>query len=1254
MKSKKSTKQTRITGKKKKLSTGIKNQVKAFPRSVSKKSIERKDKKTTGARDFPIVAIGASAGGIEAISKLLENLSPTLGMAYVIIQHLAPDHESILPELLERKTSMLVHQVEDGMEVNANNIYVIPPNTYMSITDGHLRLSPRIKSDGVYHSIDFFLNALAPVYKNKAIAVILSGSASDGSMGVQSIKAEGGITFAQDDSAKFMSMPLSAIDSGFIDFILSPKQIAKQLEGFPKIIYSIASANKSAEGETSETELKKIFFLLHNKHGVDFSYYKPSTINRRIQRRMLLHRKTKAGDYIKLLQQNADEVELLYRDLLINVTGFFRDPGSYAVLVKKIFPALIKGRNPNDALRIWIPACASGEEAYSIAICLFEFLKGRSFSAPLQLFATDLNEKAIEKARAGVYSKGSLENVSPKRLKDYFIKVNGKYQIVKAIRDICVFAPHNLLKDPPFSRMDMISCKNVMIYLENIGQKKILTNFRYALKPAGYLLLGRSETISSSQGLFTVADKENKVYKRKELETNENINIHTHYYPGEPIADKKRQAPVISDNGIDKEIEKILLSRYIPASVVVDKDMQVQRFLGTASHYLQPASGKASLHLLKLVRDDLVYELRSLVYKARKENKAMRKEGIVISDNGQSKEMEIEVTPLKTSSSDPHYLILFKESKLPLLPIQKSKSKKDQKNTNEKRSRELVQELADTRRHLKMISEEFEAASEELQSSNEEVLSSNEELQSMNEELETSKEELQSTNEELITINEELQNRNIELKDVGEYKKAIIETIHESLIILSVDLRVKSANKGFYNTFRSKPEDTEGRYMFELGNHQWDIPELRRQLSQVQTKNIELVNFEVSHNFLTIGQKIMQLNAQRIPMGENDALILLAIEDITDKRIAEIKLKESEERFKLLLQNAFDIITIFDPDGTIIYESPAIETVLGYTPEERMGKNIMIHSIVHPDDKKKKIEMLERAVASPGENINVEFRLQHKNGSYRTIDAVCRNMLDDIRINGIIATYRDITDRKILEQQKDEFIGIASHELKTPVTSIKAYSQILQDVFSKAHDKKSVELLHKMEAQVDRLNVLIVDLLDFTRIEGGKLKFREEIYDMNKLIKEVAEEMQRASKTHKIKLKLNGQTKMYGDPFRVGQVITNILSNGIKYSPGAKEIIVSSKSEDDMVTVCVEDFGIGIDANLLDKVFDKFFRVTEPLLNTFPGLGLGLYIAAEIVKRQGGTISATSKKSKGSVFCFSLPLNGKYEYESNQKGKENN
>jgi PAS domain S-box-containing protein len=354
-------------------------------------------------------------------------------------------------------------------------------------------------------------------------------------------------------------------------------------------------------------------------------------------------------------------------------------------------------------------------------------------------------------------------------------------------------------------------------------------------------------------------------------------------------------------------------------------------------------------------------------------------------------------------------------------------------------------------------------------------------------------------------------------------------------------------------------------------------------------------------------------------------------------RMVQKTLEDNEDRFRLLVQNASDIITVFDADATISYESPAIESVLGYSSEERVGKNINHDGIVHPDDKSLKMGLLKKAIERPRENVYGEFRLKHKNGTYRTIDAIFRNLLDDKKINGIIANYRDITDRKILEQQKDEFIAIASHELKTPVTSIKAYTQILKDVFQKANDRRSAEMLEKMEGQVDRLTTLIVDLLDFTRIEGGKLKFREENYNINDLIMEAVEEMQRTTTTHKIKIQLDKAVQIWGDRYRTGQVLTNLLSNAIKYSPGAKKIAVRSKLSKNGITVCVQDFGIGIQKGHLNKVFGRFFRVSEPSLNTYPGLGLGLYIAAEIIKRQGGNITVTSTQGKGSTFCFSLP-----------------
>ncbi len=570
----------------------------------------------------------------------------------------------------------------------------------------------------------------------------------------------------------------------------------------------------------------------------------------------------------------------------------------------------------------------------------------------------------------------------------------------------------------------------------------------------------------------------------------------------------------------------------------------------------------------------------------------------------------------------------------------KLKSSPSEPHKADKRIASLETQLKEARESMKIVTEDFEATREELQSANEEVLSSNEELQSINEELETSKEELQSTNEELTTINDELQIRNNELKEAGDYARAVIETMHESLIMLTEDLRVKNANKGFYTTFQVTPEETEGMYLYELGNRQWDIPELKKHLKMVQTRDIPFSNFEVSHNFPGIGWKSMLLNAHKFPMKEGgSSMILLAVQDLTDRKHMEENLKENEERFRLLIQNASDIITVFDQDGTIKYESPAVEAILGYTPAERVGRNIGMDPIVHPDDRKTKIDLLKASIAKPRENVYGEFRLLHKNGTYRTIDAIFRNLLDDKKINGIIANYRDITERKIFEHHKDEFIGIASHELKTPVTSIKAYAQILEDAFIKAGDQRSAELLGKMNTQVDRLTMLIVDLLDFTRIEGGNLKFREDEYSLNDLVTEITEEMQRTTKQHTIEKKLAKDIRIKGDRYRTGQVLTNLISNAIKYSPKAKKVIVSTKVENSNIIVSVEDFGIGIEQDMVEKVFERFFRITQTNFNTFPGLGLGLYIASAIVKRQGGKIWAKSAKNKGSTFFFSLPLN---------------
>src|ERR1051326_1466493 len=920
---------------------------------------------------------------------------------------------------------------------------------------------------------------------------------------------------------------------------------------------------------------------------------------------------------------------------------FFRDANSYTLLTKKIFPALLKDRRSSDPIRIWIPACSTGEEAYSIAICLFEFLKEKALVTPIQVFATDLSEPAIEKARGGIYPKGAMQNISSARLKKYFAKIDGSYQISKAIRDVCIFATHDLLKDPPFSRMDLISCQNVLIYLEPNPQKKILQAFHYALRPSGYLLLGKSETIGNSSELFTQVGRNQKIYVKKNTDVHSNFDFSLRsYYPSENSREnKKPSVQQIADGNIDKETEKVLLSRYTPASVLVDKDLHIQRFLGSTSHFLQPVSGKASLHLLKMVRDELVFDLRTLLHRSKKENRAVKKEGVIVSDNGQTRELNLEVMPVKSSSRDTYYLIVFKELKLSPAPPRDYKDEgNNKKDLKDKRTALLERQLNEAREQMKTMSEEFEATREELQSSNEEVLSSNEELQSINEEIETSKEELQSANEELNTINEELERRNNELREAVDYSQAIVQTIDEPLILLNTDMRAMTANRAFYKNFKTRNDEVEGLNFFEISNYQWDIPELRKKLSEVFSTDKNFDQFELQHVFPLLGERILRLNATRINKSDpKKNLLLLVLEDITQRKKSEWQLKESEERFRLLVQNASDIITILSAEGVIFYESESVEQILGYVPKDRIGRNIFKERIVHPDDVSIKENAFRKAISTANEKVKAEFRLKHKDGSYRDIEAVYVNMLADPRIGGIVANYHDVTEQRKLERQREEFISIASHELKTPVTSIKGYVQIMQDIFSSADDAVSGDLLNKLNLQVDRLTNLIRDLLDITRIREGQLEFRQSSFNIDKLIMEIVAEMQLASKKHLIVADLKAAKKITADRDRIRQVLANLVSNAIKYSPGADEIVVTSASTEEIITICVQDFGIGISADVQKKIFNRFFRISDKS-HAFPGLGLGLYIASEIVRHHGGQFSVDSAPGKGSVFCFTLPV----------------
>ena len=857
---------------------------------------------------FPVVGIGASAGGLDAFKKLLHAIPPNSGMAYVLVQHLDPNHESVLPELLQKVTNIPVSEITDDIKVEPNHIYIIPSNKILVANNGVLELSPRPATGKNVRNlpIDLFFASLAEVHQSHSIGVVLSGTASDGTAGLKAIKDHGGVTFAQDTkSAAYEGMPNSAVKAGVVDFILPPEKIPEKLLE----VIKITTGNGSDENNISHKEanvFQQILSLLRIRKGPDFTYYKKTTIGRRILRRMALNKIEEPAAYLKYLRENKQELDVLFQDLLIPVTEFFRDHKVFDHLCKNIFPQLVKNKINGDPIRVWVAGCSTGEEAYSIAMCFKEILGDKNDK--VQIFATDISEPAIAKARSGIYSKSDVESLSPQRLREFFTKSNGDFRINKSLRDMCVFAIHNFLKDPPFGKMDFISCRNVLIYMEPYLQKKALTTFHYALNTKGFLLLGKSETISSVANLYASVAKNDKLFSPKDVQGKFMLLASQRSEQNlQSTIDKSKEETNRTD--FQKAADDILLSKYTPAGVVINEMFDIVHYRGKTYQYLEQLSGKPTHNLLKLAKDSLAFELRNILHKAKKDKASVSKENISFEHNNSLRNITTEAIPLNTI--DPHYLILFNEvqdkpQKIKSTKTINGKTKKDDKDL---RIQQLERELVQTHEDIRSITEEQEAANEELQSANEELLSSSEELQSLNEELETGKEELQSTNEELTVVNQELVSLNEQITAARDYAEAIIATLHNPMLILDKNLRIKSANEHFYEKFKVTEQETEGVLLYDLGNRQWDIPSLRKLLEEILPQKTEFTDCEIQHTFENIGECIMLLNARELKIrGSSEKLILLAIADVTQvrKQAIELQNKEKELLKKVITEREID------------------------------------------------------------------------------------------------------------------------------------------------------------------------------------------------------------------------------------------------------------------------------------------------------------------------------------------------------------
>jgi two-component system, chemotaxis family, CheB/CheR fusion protein len=770
-----------------------------------KEKIRRTEVKSRSARSgtavtFPVVAIGASAGGLEAFTTLLRALPSNPGIAIVFMPHLDPTHESAMVELLSRTTRLPVQQAGPNMLLRANSVFVLPPNSDMTIQDGRLQLVKREAGRGHHMPIDTFFRSLAEDQKSNAVGVILSGTASDGTQGLAAIKNEGGITFAQDsETAKYDGMPTSAAAAGVVDFILPPQRIAKEL-------LRIQRSPSERDGHRDvfygkESHLREIFRLLRSFSKVDFGDYKTATIRRRIQRRMNINQIEDLAAYVKLLHRSPQEIEGLYRDVLINVTSFFRNPEVFETLRELVYPRILADRSAAEPIRVWVPGCSTGEETYSYAISLVETLSDLRLEIPIQIFGTDLSENAIQKARGGLYKDNISADVSEIRLRRFFHKVTGGYQISKSIRDMCVFARQNVFSDPPFSRMDLISCRNVLIYLSPVLQKKVIPIFHYALKAGGFLVVGNTEgLLGAGAEIFDLVDRKNKIYLKRAVPSPVTFGLAV---DGHEVREQGREKPMVAQDieqpktpaDVQREADRLLLARYVPCAVVANEDLEILQSRGRTNRFLELPAGKASLNLIKMARPGLMYELRELIESARKQGAPVSKDSIVLEDGAEQTLVKVEVVPFRTPARDQrHFLILFEEHgesrELVEKPAAPSRRKESSESKNQQRL-QLKQELAATKEYLQSIIEAQEATNEELQSANEEIQSGNEELQSTNEELQTSKEELESANEELNTVNEEVQHRNHQLAQLSNDLINFLNSATMAMVMLGEDLRIR-------------------------------------------------------------------------------------------------------------------------------------------------------------------------------------------------------------------------------------------------------------------------------------------------------------------------------------------------------------------------------------------------------------------------------------------------------------------------------
>jgi two-component system CheB/CheR fusion protein len=1205
--------------------------------------------------NFPIVGIGASAGGLAAFTELLSAIPADSGMAFVVVQHLDPIHTSLLSEALGRVTPMRVATAENGTMVEPNHVYAIPPNSEIALEGRLLRLEPRDQSRKPHLAIDFFFRSLAAQRGAQAIGVVLSGSGADGTEGLRAIKAEGGITFAQSpETAKFAGMPASAIAAGVVDNELPIPALARELVRLGRHPYLMTAETSPAPSKKDEDSFERILAIVRSKTGVDFSEYKPATIQRRTARRMALRQEASLEGYLDLVQTDEAEASALCEDVLIHVTSFFREPAAFEALAKEILPRLLAGKARGAPLRVWVAGCSTGEEVYSLAIALLRSASFQENSRPIQIFGSDVSERAVEKARLGVYADTALGDLSEELRRTYFVKLDHGYRVNKQVRELCVFVRHDLARDPPFARLDLVSCRNVLIYFGAALQKRLMATFHYCLNQPGFLLLGRTESIAGHGQFFIPVDRENKIYSRTSLRSVLQFTPAARVYPALPnplAAPAEAPRPPFD---LIKHVDRMLLAKYAPAGVVLNEKLEVVEFRGRTGPYLEAAAGQPQTNVLKMAREGLLVPLKTALAEAKKQKAPVRKHAVEVGERGAVVHCDVVVTPLTSwpGSREPLYLVIFEE--LPLPPKEPEATGRRSSAQVLSKVAKLETELQAAKEYQQSLLEEHGRVNDDLGAANEELISGNEELQSLNEELQTAKEELQSANEELTTVNDELHSGNRELNLANSDLVNLLNTVEIPIVFLDAQRRIRRFTPQAQSIFNVLATDI-GRPIDEIkpkvdaleldAQIAWSIANVTVRESQLQDQSGRWYR--------------MQIRPYQTSEGKVDGAILSLVDiDVLKRHVDQA---EWSRDYAVSVVDAVLVpLVVLDEQLHVISANHAFYKSFGSTHAETENRSFFrlaggAWNI--PSLRTGLQDLFGRRTPFEGMEVEAEFPRVGR----RTMSFSARSVhLRDSRPM-ILLTIEDITGRRQVEvdrknllaeaqkardaaehanRSKDAFLATLSHELRTPLATMLMNAQLLRHADLGADKVQSAS--EAIERSAKAQSQLIEDLLDVSRIVTGKFNLDLRRLSLLDVVPSAIEEVELLAGRKKIRIdaRLDGKSGMVsGDALRLQQVISNLLTNAIKFTPDGGSVTVTLADQGDNAVLRVSDTGTGIEPSFLPFVFDRFTQQENSSVRHFGGVGLGLSIVRNIVELHAGSVKAESSgKGLGATFTVTLPL----------------